>query len=99
LNPQWSTASGTAGVRGVRSRWNYDASGRWAQQLSLRDRQHAERVFWSDPSAQPDQFDAGTLELNQFVDSIDISHAFTVGGLAGQLGVALGRNTAARTTK
>ena len=36
------------------------------------------------------RFDAGTLELGQFVANVDVSRAFRIGGLAGPLNVAMG---------
>ena len=35
-------------------------------------------------------FDAGTLDLNQFLGNVDVSRAFAVSGLAGPLNLALG---------
>ena len=44
------------------------------------------------PSMPPNktQFDAGALELNQFVGNVDVSRPFRVRGLAGPLNIAVG---------
>ena len=91
IEPTVVDASGTAGVRGVRHGWNYDASGQYGHNSFLFTIDNTLNVSFG-PTLPPNQtqFDAGTLELNQFVGNIDVSRAFTVGGLAGPLNVAIG---------
>ena len=50
------------------------------------------------PSLPPNktQFDAGTLELNQFVGNVDVSRPFRSSGLAGPLNVAVRRGVPPR---
>ncbi len=83
--------SGTVGVRGVRNAWSYDASveyGHNSFNFTIGDTLNAS----FGPSLPPNQtqFDAGTLQLNQFVGNLDVSRAFTIRGLAGPLNVAIG---------
>jgi len=84
-------ASGTAGVRGVLNGWNYDASGQYGHNRFAFTIGNTLNVSLG-PTLPPNQtqFDAGTLELNQFVGNVDVSRAFPVGRLAGPLNVAMG---------
>jgi iron complex outermembrane recepter protein len=91
LEPTVVDASGTAGVRGLHRGWNYDASAGYGHNsfaFAVGDSLNAS----FGPATPPNQtrFDAGTLELNQFVGNIDVSRAFSVGRLAGPLNVAIG---------
>jgi iron complex outermembrane receptor protein len=91
IEPTVVDAAGTAGVRGLFNKWTYDASaeyGRNSFAFSIGDTLNVSLG----PSVPPNktQFDAGTLELNQFVGNLDISRPFTVANFAGPLNVAFG---------
>ena len=91
IEPTVVDASGTAGVRGLFNKWTYDASGEYGHNsfaFSIGDTLNVSLG----PSMPPNktQFDAGTLELNQFVGNIDVSRPFTVASLAGPVNIAFG---------
>jgi iron complex outermembrane receptor protein len=91
IEPTVVDVSGTGGVRGVVSRWNYDASAGFGRNTFAYDVTNSLNVSLG-PVAGGDKtrFDAGTLELGQFVGNIDVSRAFPVGALAGPVSVAFG---------
>ena len=91
IEPTVVDASGTAGVRGLYSKWTYDASGEYGHNsfgFTIGDTLNVSLG----PSMPPNktQFDAGTLELNQFVGNIDVSRPFAVANLAGPVNIAFG---------
>ena len=76
IEPTVVDASGTAGIRGVSREVELRRQRPVrAQQLRLHDRRHAERVARPDVPPNKTTFDAGTLELNQFVGNVDVSRA------------------------
>ena len=91
IEPTVVDVSGAGGVRGVFNRWNYDASAGFGRNTFAFEVGNSLNVSLG-PSVGPDKtrFDAGTLELGQFVGNVDVSRAFRVGGLAGPLNVAMG---------
>jgi iron complex outermembrane receptor protein len=90
IEPAVVDASGTAGVRGVYNRWNYDASGQYGHNSFDFTISNTLNVSLG-PTVPPNktEFDAGTLELNQLVGNVDLSRPFPV-GLAGPINVAFG---------
>ncbi len=91
IEPTVLDASGTAGVRGVARRWNYDVSGQYGHNsfnFTIGDTLNVSLG----PGLPPNKttFDAGTLELNQFVGNADASRPFTVRPFAGPINVAVG---------
>ena len=91
IEPTVVDASGTAGVRGLYSKWTYDASGEYGHNsfgFTIGDTLNVSLG----PSMPPNktQFNAGALELNQFVGNIDISRPFAVANLAGPVNIAFG---------
>ena len=91
IEPTVVDASGTAGVRGLFNKWTYDASGEYGHNSFAFTIGDTLNVSLG-PSMPPNktQFDAGTLELNQFVGNIDVSRPFTVPNLAGPVNIAFG---------
>jgi iron complex outermembrane recepter protein len=91
IEPTVVDASGAAGLRGVHKGWNYDASAEYGHNSFAFTIGDTLNVSLG-PSLPPNktEFDAGTLQLNQFVGNLDVSRALTVGGLAGPLNVAIG---------
>ena len=91
IEPTVVDAAGTAGVRGLVNRWTYDASAGFGRNTFAFEVGNSLNVSLG-PLAGPDKthFDAGTLELGQFVGNFDLSRAFRVGRLAGPLNVAVG---------
>jgi iron complex outermembrane receptor protein len=91
IEPTVVDTSGTAGVRGVLKKWNYDASGQYGHNSFAFTIGDTLNVSLG-PTLPPNQtqFDAGTLELNQFVGNVDLSRSFPVRGFAGPLNVAVG---------
>ena len=79
------------GVRGVWSGWNYDGSGQYGHNSFAFTIGDTLNVSLG-PTLPPNQteFDAGTLQLNQFVGNVDISRPFKLDGLAGPINVAFG---------
>jgi iron complex outermembrane recepter protein len=91
IEPIVTDAAGTAGLRGVRGKWTYDASGEYGHNRF--DFRVGDSLNVSlGPTLPPNQteFDAGTLQLSQFVGNLDISRAFRVKGLSGLLNLAFG---------
>ena len=91
IEPTVVDASGEGGIRGVVSKWNYDASAGFGRNTFAFEVANSLNVSLG-PSAGGDKtrFDAGTLELGQFVGNLDVSRAFQIGSLAGPLNVAMG---------
>jgi len=91
IQPTVLDGSGTAGIRGVARKWNYDLSGQYGRNSFAFTIGDTLNVSLG-PSVPPNKtaFDAGTLVLNQWVGNVDVSRAFRVSGLAGPLNVALG---------
>jgi iron complex outermembrane receptor protein len=91
IEPTVVDASGTAGVRGVFNKWNYDASGQYGHNSFAFTIGDTLNVSLG-PSVPPNKstFDAGSLELNQFVGNADVSRPFAVSGFAGPVNVAFG---------
>jgi iron complex outermembrane receptor protein len=72
------------------NKWNYDVSGQYGHNnfdFTIGDTLNVSLG----PSVPPNktEFEAGALELNQFVGNVDVSREFAV-GLAGPLNVAIG---------
>jgi iron complex outermembrane recepter protein len=91
IEPIVTDAAGTAGLRGVRGKWTYDASGEYGHNRF--DFRVGDSLNVSlGPTLPPNQtdFDAGTLQLSQFVGNLDIRRAFRVKGLSGLLNLAFG---------
>jgi iron complex outermembrane recepter protein len=91
IEPTVADASGTGGVRGVYNKWSYDASAQYGHNsfgFTIGDTLNVSLG----PSLPPNktQFDAGTLELNQFVGNVDLSRLFKIDGLAAPVNVAIG---------
>ena len=65
-------------MRGVSHKWNYDVSGQYGHNSFAFTIGDTLNVSLG-PSLPPNktQFDAGTLELNQFVGNVDVSRAFS----------------------
>ena len=77
-------------MRGVAGGWNYDASGQYGHNSFAFTIGDTLNVSLG-PTVPPNksEFDAGTLQLNQFVGNVDVSRPFKV-GLAGPVNVAFG---------
>lgn len=91
IEPTVVDGAGTVGVRGVSHKWNYDASGEYGHNsfaFTIGDTLNTSLG----PNIPPNQteFDAGSLDLSQFVGNLDISRPFQVRGLAGPVNVAVG---------
>jgi iron complex outermembrane receptor protein len=91
IEPTVIDASGTAGVRGIVHTWNYDVSGQYGHNsfdFTIGDTLNTSLG----PNIPPNKttFDAGALELNQFVGNADLSRGFHVGGFSGPVNVAFG---------
>ena len=85
-------ASGTAGVRGAFNDWTYDVSGQYGHNSFAFTIGDTLNVSLG-PSLPPNktEFDAGTLELNQFVGNVDVSRRVPRRRpFAGPLNVAFG---------
>ena len=91
IEPAVVDASGTMGVRGVWSGWNYDGSGQYGHNSFAFTIGDTLNVSLG-PTVPPNktEFDAGTLQLNQFVGNVDISRPFKLDALAGPINVAFG---------
>jgi iron complex outermembrane receptor protein len=91
IEPTVLDASGTAGVRGARGKWNYDFSGEYGRNSFAFSVGDSLNVSLG-PTLPPNDtnFDAGTLELNQFVGNADISRPVPIKGFSRPLNVALG---------
>jgi iron complex outermembrane recepter protein len=89
IQPTVVDASGTVGVRGVRSKWTYDISGEYGHNSFAFTIGDSLNVSLG-PNATKTEFDAGALELNQLVANVDVSRPFTVRGFAGPVNVAAG---------
>src|SRR5258708_3925943 len=91
FSPRFSTARARRGIRGVARKWNYDVSGQYGHNSFAFTIGDTLNVSLG-PSVPPNttEFDAGTLVLNQWVGSVDVSGALRVRGFAGPLNVALG---------
>jgi len=91
IQPLVLDGSGTAGIRGVSHKWNYDLSGQYGRNsfgFTIGDTLNVS-LGPSLPQNKT-QFDAGTLRLNQWVGNVDVSRPLKVKGLAGPLNLALG---------
>ena len=91
IEPTVTDASGTAGVRGVVNRWTYDASGQYGHNsfaFTIGDTLNVSLGPTFPPNKT--QFDAGTLQLNQFAGNLDVSRPFHVAGASGPINIALG---------
>ena len=91
IEPTVVDASATAGVRGVLNQWSYDVSGQYGHNRFAFTVGDSLNVSLG-PNLPPNKthFDAGTLELNQFVGNLDVSRPVHVGGFAGPLNLAIG---------
>jgi iron complex outermembrane receptor protein len=78
-------------VRGVFRNWNYDASGQYGYNSFAFTIGNTLNVSLG-PTVPPNktEFDAGTLQLDQFVGNLDVSRPFSVSGLARPVNVAFG---------
>jgi iron complex outermembrane receptor protein len=91
IEPTVVDASGTVGVRGVLNGWNYDVSGEYGHNsfaFTIGDTLNVSLGPILPPNKT--QFDAGALELNQFVGNVNVSRPFRLRGLAGPLNIAAG---------
>ena len=90
IEPTIVDASGTAGVRGTRSGWFWDASGQLGHNRIDYDITHSLNVSLG-PAVPPNktEFYSGALAFNQFVGNFDVTRQVAV-GLAGPLNVAFG---------
>jgi iron complex outermembrane receptor protein len=91
IQPTVVDASGTVGVRGLYKKWTYDVSGEYGHNsfnFTIGDTLNVSLG----PSVPPNKttFDAGQLDLNQFVANADISRPFQLKGFAGPINVAFG---------
>jgi iron complex outermembrane receptor protein len=91
IEPTVVDASGTVGVRGVFNKWTYDASAEYGHNSFAFTIGDTLNVSLG-PAVPPNKttFDAGALELNQFVANVDVSRPFSVHGFARPLNVAMG---------
>jgi iron complex outermembrane recepter protein len=91
IKPTVVDVSGTGGVRGLFNKWTYDISGSYGHNSFAFTIGDTLNVSLG-PSIPPNktEFDAGTLELNQFVGNIDLSRPFRIKGFSGPLNVAFG---------
>jgi iron complex outermembrane receptor protein len=91
IQPTVVDASGTVGLRGVVSAWNYDVSGQYGHNsfaFTIGDSLNVS--LGSSVPPNKTEFDAGTLALNQFVGNVDVSRLVRVGPFAGPVNVAIG---------
>jgi iron complex outermembrane receptor protein len=91
IEPTVVDASGAVGVRGLYRKWSYDVSGEYGHNsfgFTIGDTLNVSLG----PSIPPNKtsFDAGQLDLNQFVANADISRPFQLKGFAGPINVAFG---------
>jgi iron complex outermembrane receptor protein len=91
IEPTVVDVSGTAGVRGVARQWHYDVSGEYGHNSFAFTIGDTLNVSLG-PTLPPNKttFDAGTLELNQFVGNVDARRGFAIRGFARPLNLALG---------
>jgi iron complex outermembrane receptor protein len=91
IEPTVVDVSGTGGVRGIFKKWTYDVSGEYGHNSFAFTIGDTLNVSLG-PTIPPNktEFDAGTLELNQFVGNIDLSRPFRIKGFEGPLNVAFG---------
>ena len=89
IEPTVIDGSGTAGIRGVRGKWSYDFSGEYGHNSFAFSVGDSLNVSLG-PTSTKTTFDAGTLDLSQFVGNADLSRPVTVKGFAGPLNVAVG---------
>jgi len=91
IQPIVLDVSGEGGVRGVAGGWSYDVSaggGHNSFAFSLGDSLNTSLGPTLPPNGTT--FDAGTLELNQFVANVDVNRPVTVRGFSGPVNVAFG---------
>ena len=91
IEPTVQDLSGTGGVRGLVGKWSYDLSAEYGHNsfaFTIGDTLNASLG----PTLPPNKttFDAGTLELNQFVGNADVSRRVPIKGFDGPLNVAVG---------
>jgi iron complex outermembrane receptor protein len=89
IEPTVVDASGAVGVRGMSGRWSYDISGEYGHNgfaFSIGDSLNVSLG----PAATKRTFDAGTLELNQWVGNADVGRTVRVKGFDGPLNIAFG---------
>jgi iron complex outermembrane receptor protein len=89
IEPTVQDASATAGVRGVRGAWSYDVSGQYGRNRFAFAVADSLNVSLG-PTSTKFTFDAGTLDLNQFVANADVSRAVRVKGFTRPLNIAIG---------
>ena len=91
IQPTVLDGSGTAGIRGVAGGWTYDGSGEYGRNSFDFTIGNTLNVSLG-PSVPPNKttFDAGALDLSQFVGNLDVSRGFRVPGFTGRLNVAFG---------
>jgi iron complex outermembrane receptor protein len=89
IQPAVVDGSGTVGVRGIRGKWTYDVSGEYGHNSFAFTVGDSLNVSLG-PTATKTTFDAGRLELNQFVGNVDVSRPVPVKGFAGPVNVAFG---------
>ena len=73
IEPTVVDVSGTGGVRGIFNRWSYDASAAFGRNTFAFEVANSLNVSLG-PSVGRDKtrFDAGTLELGQFIANVDV---------------------------
>jgi iron complex outermembrane receptor protein len=91
IEPAVLDASGTAGVRGVSHKWNYDISAEYGRNRFAFTIGDSLNVSLG-PTVPPNKttFDAGTLVLSQIVGNVDVSRRLAVKGFSGSLNLAFG---------
>ena len=89
IQPTVVDGSGTVGVRGLRGKWSYDVSGEYGHNSFAFTVGDSLNVSLG-PTATKTTFDAGTLDLNQFVGNVDVSRPVPVKGFTGPLNIAFG---------
>ena len=91
IQPTVLDGSGTAGIRGVAGGWTYDGSGEYGRNSFDFTIGNTLNVSLG-PSVPPNKttFDAGALDLSQFVGNLDVSRGFRVPGFTSRLNVAFG---------
>ena len=91
IQPTVVDAFGTAGIRGVLRKWNYDVSGQYGRNSFAFTIGDTLNVSLG-PTTPPNKatFDAGRLVLNQFVGNVDVSRRLAVKGVAAPINLAFG---------
>ena len=91
IQPTVLDLSATAGARGAWNRWAWDLSGEYGSNSFDFTIGNTLNVSLG-PAIPPNktEFDAGRLQLGQFVANADVSRAFTIDAFSGPVNVAFG---------